>query len=317
MAKVSYQLMPPEYEDYFRKNLSPNWRFELPRVMRTERFISRAKKKALIEQSKLPEISSFWEDLTPEQKEEWNEIASSLGLIGWRLFVQDTTERILKGLDPITTPAQKHQSFVGHLEIKAPASSLKIVQPHPAFYWLSRIISGRYPLTELVWVNESFSLPLKIALNYRSELQPLSSSASASFFVLIWSVAHGQDFFQTFSIPLSLNLDWTYSEKIIEEVIGTPLQYDIYFDLKDVRGDFFFDNIIAEHSGFNFARDPACNKIEAEFSRSFFQVLRNWIAIDVSAGAKYFSELRDFDPISFPAFYGLGAFGLSRFGLEV
>jgi len=285
MAKVSYQLMPPEYEDYFKDNLSPNWRFELPRIMRTERFVSRAKKKALIAQSKFPEIASFWSELSSSQKEAWNEAGAVRGFTGWGLFIQDTSARILKALAGVSDPSLIYQGWVGHLKIEAPASALKIIQPHPSHYFVARVIAGRSPLIELVFIYEAFSLPLKIGLSYRSEISSVSSPHSASFYAVVWSVFQGEDIYTTLKIPLSYNLGWTKVEKTLEDVPGVPVGYDLFFDFQGVRGNFFFDNLIAEHSGFNWARDPHAEKIDAEFSKSFFQVLRNWIDVDVPVGA--------------------------------
>jgi hypothetical protein len=315
MAKISYQLMPPEYEDYFRKHLSPNWRFILPRIMRTERFISRAKKKALIEQSKLPEIASLWKGLSSEEKEEWNQAGAVCGMIGWRLFVQEQTIRLFKSFEGVASPSQLFQSWVGHLKLEAPASELKIVQPHPRNYFVSRIAPGRFPLTMLEWIDEDFSLPLKIGLSFRSELTPLPGDYSASFYAYIWSVGEGLDHYTRLEIPFPLMKDWTNIEKTIEDVPGVPIQYDLYFDFSNVEGNFFFDNVVVEHSGFNWARDSSSKMIDAEFSRGFFQVLSNWIPLSLPEGASFCSDYFDFETLSIPSGFGLSVYGSSIYGL--
>jgi len=317
MAKLSYQLMPPEYEEHFRNNLSPNWRFELPRIMRTERLISRKKREALIQQTFLLDIATLWRAFSEAEKEDWDLAGAEKGLSGWHLFVHDQAIRIKKSLPGTAQPSLLHQGRVGHIKIEAPASEIEIVQPHPRFYWLSRIAPGRYPLTELQWTKEVFTLPLKISLNYRAELTSLSGNSFAFFVAWIWSVAEGKDFFTPLYVPLSLSKDWNSSESTMTEVPGVPVSYDLYFDLFDVRGDLFFDNLVAEHSGYNWVRDPHCKAIDEEFSRSFFQVLSNWIPINVPSGASYLSEYFDFEPPptpEYPASYGLAEFGLSDYG---
>lgn len=315
MAKIGYQLMPPEYEDYFKNNLSPNWRFELPRIMRTNRMLSRKKKKQMIEKSRLSEIAELWNGLSPAEKTEWEEAAAVRGWYGWKLFVQNKCVRIAKGLSGVGTPSLKHQGYNGRIDIVSPATSIKLTQPHPNYYWLPRVIAGRYPLIEIVWINEPFSLPLTIGLNYRAELEPLSGDAFASFYASIWSVAEGQDYYTDLKIPLSFLRDWTSVEDTISNVYGEVVSYSLFFELSDVRGSLFFDNIKSEHSGYNWTRDPFSSSIDAEYSRSFFQVLTPWVAVDLPSGASYYSDYLDFDDLSSSAFYGLGDYGLSCYGI--
>lgn len=315
MAKISYQLIDPEYEEYFKKALSPSWRFELPRIMRTERFVSRAKRVQLTKQSYFSDIGVLWKNLSSSERESWNEAGAITGLSGWHLFVQDTTIRIKRGYSGVGTPSLLHQSWVGHLKIDDPASSIELIQPHPAYYWISRIVSGRYPLTEIVWIHEDFSLPLKIGLSYSSNLESTGAGSYAKFFARVWSSYQGVDRYTDFEIPFLSPLNYTFQsgdnytfqnnknfpfiatwntgEKTINRVTGHVISYELFFKLYNVRGDLFFDNLIAEHSGANWVRDPSCNKIEAEFSKSFFQVLRNWIPIDVPTGASFFSDYID------------------------
>lgn len=317
MARIGYQLMPPEYEEHFKNNLAPNFRFELPRIMRRERLISREKRERLIEQSFLPKFSLIWDSLSAEEKEAWNIAGASSNIPGWRLFVKDQSIRISYGMEDSAVPSKKHQARVGHISLTLPADRIKLVQPHPRFYWVSRIASGRYPLKEIVWIHEPFSLPLRVSLNYKANLVKLSDDFFVHFYVLIWSVAGGRDFLTAFPISLSLNRGWGSANTIISSVRGVPISYDLYFELFDVSGDLFFDNISVEHNGANWANDSFCESIDAEYSGVFFQVLRPWIPLRVPTGASYESAYFDFDDEPFlpsSGVYGLGEYGFAEFG---
>jgi hypothetical protein len=290
MARISYQLMPPEYEEYFRKFLSPNWRFVVPRIMVTERLLSRAKKKVLIEQSYFRQLSDLWWSLTEQDRADWNEAAAIKNWSGWQLFVQDTSIRIKREIPGTAVPSNLYQSWVGHLEIKSPASAIELVQPHPKYYWTWEIIPGRSPLKTLRWVKEDFSLPLKIELSYKADLTGVDSPSFARFYANIWSLYQGRDIFTPLTIDLDFQTGWKRASVDTSEVLGLAISYDLYFHLSGVRGDLFFDNLAAEHSGFNWARDTHCKEIDEEFMRGFFQVLRPWIPVEVPTGAKFFSD---------------------------
>lgn len=315
MAKVSYQLMPPEYVDYFKKNLSPTWRFELPRIMRTERLISRGRREQLVEQSFLGEFGFLWQSFTEQEKEAWNEAGAVCGMPGWRLFVKDQSIRKAEEFAGVAYPSKDHQARVGHIAIDSPASHIEIVQPHPKYYWRSRIVPGRYPLTELQWIHENFSLPLTISLSYKADLKRLSYNSFVYLYAWVWSVAGGRNFYTPLVLSLSLSRNWARVTKSLSNVPGVPVSYDLYFNLFDVSGDLFFDNLSVIHSGFNWAGDPFCESVEAVYSRSFFQVLRPWIPLDVPAGASFVSEYYDFGPPV--ADDTLGVFGLARSGLAL
>jgi len=90
-----------------------------------------------------------------------------------------------------------------------------------------------------------------------------------------------------YPIDIPLVSDWGYQEKIIEAPGGYVGTYELQIRLNDVQGEMWFDNIIAEHDGTNFARDKYCDNITREFFDEFFNVAMNWEPTDVPEGALY------------------------------
>jgi len=56
----------------------------------------------------------------------------------------------------------------------------------------------------------------------------------------------------------------------------------------------YFDNIIVEHTGQNWARDPFCNNVAQTFTRGFYQIPKHWAAVILPEGSWYDSIYRDF-----------------------
>ena len=54
-----------------------------------------------------------------------------------------------------------------------------------------------------------------------------------------------------------------------------------------MTGTFLFDDVKAEHTGQNWARDPYCKNIAQQFTRAFYQVPKSWAALILPAGADY------------------------------
>lgn len=290
MARISVQLMPEEYESYFAKNLSQNWRFELPRIMRSERLISRHKKRVLIEQSYFKSIADLWWSLSEGERDDWKAAGAVKNWSGWKLFLQDTSIRISRGLSGVSTPSELYQSWVGRFEIYSPGSSIEIVQPHPKYYWTARVVPGHYPLTEVVWVKEDFSLPLKIEVSYKSNLSYYSTPCYAKLYANIWSLYQGRDIYTPLEIVFDLQSDWKRVDAEVSDVLGLAISYDMWFEFSGVRGDFFFDNLVIKHNGLDWSRDGFCRSIDEEYSKGFFQVLRPWIPVDVPSGVSYSSD---------------------------
>jgi len=202
------------------------------------------------------------------------------------------------------------------LHVEAPASNIKIVQLHPRSYWISQKVSGKKGMYQPVLVTEDFALPLTISLNYRAELTSAGASPSARFYAKVWYSYQGVDHFEYLELPLDLSCDWktasaflsveqfsnfgigTYGVSLFGfddwPVLGYIVGYDLYFELVDVRGDLYIDNVKAEHSAQNWVRDTYCNDIDQGFTRAFYQIPKHWAVVDVPDGAWYNSIYKDF-----------------------
>lgn len=294
MAKTSYVYILPELEKAFFTGLQSSDRFVHSRIIKKTSFFSYKKKKGLTIRSLLPTISEIWNNFSESERTAWDQAGAQTSLSGWRLFVKDQSLRIKNGLSGVATPSLLHQALVGWLHIESPADEIKIVQIHPKFYWVQRKVKGSKGMYEPVLITEHLSLPLTIGLNYRSELSPVSDNYFAKFYARFWHSYQGKDLFTDLVIPLDISCDWKHAEATITELASYVIRYDLYFWLKGLQGDLYFDNIKVVHSGQNWARDPWCDNIRQTFTRAFYQIPKHWAGVILPEGTYYDSIYKDF-----------------------
>lgn len=287
MALTSYIEITPEQEELFFKSLKSGDRFTFPRITRKLTLFSVKRVKGLTQRSLLPQIADIWNSLSDSEKAAWSNAGAQMGLNGYRLFVQDQSIRIKNNIPGVATPSLLHQSWVGYLNIEAPATEIKIAQYHPRAYWVLRKVTGKKGMYEPVEITEDFSLPLKIALNYKSNLTSQGEGAFAKFYAQVWHSYQGYDFKTNLEIPLDFSCDWKHAENTLNSVAGYVVGYTLYFHLYNLRGTLLFDNIKVVHSGQNWARDPFCNNINEAFTKAFFQIPKHWVAIVLPNGATF------------------------------
>lgn len=290
MAKVAFVDISPELESAFWSGLQPGDRFMYSRIRRKEVFFSRKRKKGLSQRSLLPQVSVLWNALTELQKDAWSVAGAFSNLNGYRLFVQDTCARIINEIEGVAVPSVLHQSWVGNLHIGNPATELKIIQQHPHFYYVSQKVVGKKSMYNPVKINEDFALPLSISLNYKTNLSSVGPGSFAKFYAKVWHSYQGLDRFTLLSINLDLSTDWKNDTIELENVLGYIVRYDLYFDLYNVQGDVYFDNVKAVHSGQNWCRDTFCKDINQGFTRAFYQVPKHWAGVNVPDGS-YFESV--------------------------
>jgi len=294
MAKTSYIQIIPEIEDQFFLGIRSADRFVHARLVRKPLLFSVKSKKGISQRSLLPQVSEIWNSFSDSQKQAWNEAGAVMGLSGFRLFVQDQVARIKQGLSGVATPSLLHQSWVGCIHLESPANEIQLVQIHPKFYWVQRKVKGSKSMYEPVLITEAVNFPVKIGLNYKSELESVGSPNFAKFYIKFWHSYQGADRFSEFSIPLDYVSDWKYAEIIINSVIGYFVRYDLYFHLKGLHGDLYFDNIKIYHTAQNWARDPFCKNVSQTFTRGFYQIPKHWAPVVLPEGAWYDSIYKDF-----------------------
>jgi len=310
MVRVSYVDILPGLEEAFFTGVKSSDRFTYSRLIKKQAFYTRKSVAGLTARSMLPEISAAWELLSGAEKLAWSNAGAECNLNGWRLFVQDKSLRIKNEMAGVATPSLLHQSLVGNLHIEAPATELKIIQIHPKFYWISQKVIGKKGMYEPVLITEDLALDFKISLNYKSELTEVSPPSFAKFYVRFWHSYQGADQYSDFEIPLDYAAGWKNAEATISlfgvgpygysdfgtesELLGYYIRYDLYFHLKGLQGDLYFDNVKVEHSAQNWARDPFCNDINQGFTRAFYQVPKHWAGVIAPDGAIYDSIYKDF-----------------------
>ena len=287
MAKVSTVDIVPGLELAYWRRLAPGDRFTFSRVRRKIDLLSIKRKKGISQRSLLPQVAEAWNVLSESVKTDWSNAGAVMNLNGYRLFVADKCARIINEISGNATPSLLHQSWVGQLHIEAPASELKIAQLHPKFYWISKKVYGKKGMYEPVQINEAFSLPLKISLNYNSNLASAGGGAFAKFYAEVWSLYQGLDIITVLELSLDLVASWKNAEATISSVIGQVVSYDLFFHLYNVTGDLYIDNIKAEHNGQNWVRDTFCKDINEGFTKAFFQIPKHWAGVTVPSGAWY------------------------------
>ena len=294
MAKVTYISITPGLENQYYNGIRVIDRFEYSRVGIKNTLLSKKSKKGISQRSLLPELSVLWAALSESEKTAWNNAGAVCNKTGWRLFLQDTAARRANDLTGLATPSLLHQAFVGNIHIVAPATETKIIQTHPSFYYTYKKVTGKKAMYNPVGVNEFISLPLKIGLNYSSNLSAAGAGSFAKFYAKIWYSYQGVNRFSYLEIPLDLITDWKSAEATLSVLDSIIIRYDLFIHLYNLQGDLYFDNIIAEHGGVNYARDQFCNNIDQGFTKAFYQIPKHWSAEILPAGAIIESIYKDF-----------------------
>jgi hypothetical protein len=295
MAKVGYVDVTPAVDDAYFKYLQPSDRFVFSRIIKKQTLFSYKKKKGLSQKSLLPQVAEVWATFSPEEKALWATVASYSNLTGWRLFVQDQCLRIVNDMEGSAVPSELHQSHVGLVHIEAPASEAKIVQYHPHFYYVSKKVPKTKSQYAPVLVNEDFTLPLTISLNYSSDLTSVAEGSFAKFYAHVWHSYQGADRETDLTIDLDPQSGWTSGEATLTDVLGYVVRYDLYFHFSGLQGEFYFDNVSAEHSAQNWVRDPFCKDINQGFTRAFYQIPKHWAGVILPEGSYFESIYKDFD----------------------
>lgn len=287
MAKTSYLDISSELEEKYYSNLQSSNRFILPNIRVKTVIFSRKKIENLIARSYLPTCSTLWQGFTDQQRQDWKDVDPHPQQHGWRTFVADQSKRIKFDIAGVATPNQYHQDMVGKILIESPAEEIKLIQPHPATYWLWQKIAGRKGVYEAVEVSEPFALPLKITISYKSDLVSTGAGSFARFYASIRHLYQGQNLNHNEIIEIPLSSAWNKQDTTKSTLIGLAQSYNLYIHLYKVRGTLLFDNVKAEHAGSNWARDTYCKNIEQNFTRQWYQIPKNWGVITMPNGAGY------------------------------
>lgn len=251
-------------------------RFTFSRAVKKRSFLSADKIAQITSRSYLRDISTLWKTLDSDEKAAWKAVDQRSRKNGWQMFVKDCSARFRSDIAGIAIPNSYHQDYIGNINIEEGAGRYQIKQSHPNTYYVQRRVSGCKSMYQSVEIKEDFYLPFELSLSFKSLLESDGSDPYCRFFALVISHYQGRDIETLLTIEIPLNSDWDRETVILSSVLGVARYYDLYFDLKDVKGNLYFDNIVALHNGQNWARDPYCDKIESTYSRTWRQIAQNW-----------------------------------------
>lgn len=287
MALINALTVPPELVDLWNKlfTVSDNRRYGA--VRKIGYLTSRQKVTNLTTRSLLPQIRELRNGLTIQEVNDWKTAAAAGGQNWWNLFVQDTSYRIKYGIAGIAHPSPLHQYKVGRIEIAAPATRVKLVQYHPNLYYINKKMRGSTTIREDIPITEKLLLPLTIGLSYKSNLGSNGATPKVEFYAIIKSSYQGRTIETKVGLELNLSSQWTSATATSSAVIGVARAYDLFIELTDVVGYIEFDNVVANHTGTNYARDKRCNDINNELTRVNFQIEKSWEELFLPAGTAF------------------------------
>jgi hypothetical protein len=226
----------------------------------------------------------MWATLDNDEKNLWLSAGEVMGLAGFKLFVADYVLRLQNDLTGVSIPSDLYQTYVGKMTIASPATKLLITQLHPLNYWVSAPVYGKQKMREPVLITESFDLPLELSISYKTNLTSFGDNPRARFYAIVYSLYQGRTIETFLKIDFDLISDWTSDNVSLSSIQGYIKGYALFIELNDVSGTLYFDNVKAVHSGLNWVRDSICRDIDQSFTKAFYQVPKNWVAVDISAG---------------------------------
>jgi len=287
MAKTGVITIPAGLDLSYRKAVQSGDRFLYPHVKVKRLFTSRSRKKGLSQKSLFVKLAPVWNDFDVPTKTAWITAGAVCNLTGFKLFIQDTAKRLANDLAGYSTPNVLYQSMVGKIQIEAPAVGLTILQLHPQSYYVSHKVTGTRSQYEPKLIQENLSLPVDIAISYKSDLVSAGVSPRARFFIIVYSNYQGRTIENNCEINFTLSHDWQRLTASISGVIGQFRGYTAFIEIQDARGTLLFDNVEIIHTGLNWARDPFCNSIQTSFTKAFYQIPKNWAPEEIISGAFY------------------------------
>jgi hypothetical protein len=301
MAKTQFIEIPDELKNLEAKALERRDRFILGVAQGHKREPSKAQKRLLRRASVVnsPQegrgslfkyLSPLWGNLTDEQKNAWADASNFSDLTNWQLFISDNAARIRNDLTLEVPPSELWQVRAGHIVIDSPADEIILKQEHPLDYWVAQKIPGKPWKYELVLINETFSLPLNLAIRYKSDLTAEGGNQIARYKATVWSSYQGVNLETDYSINFNPSTDWTLDSLSISGLRGIIVGYTLFLEISGYRGELLFDNIRAEHGGTNWARDPRCDDINRKFKNAFSVVPPFWVPVSLPSGSSFQSD---------------------------
>ena len=287
VAKVSYVNLTGGVDVLYKKGLQSGDRFTVSNVRLKSVFLSRYKVRGITQKSLLVSLAPVWQALGSTEKDAWSAAGLASGLSGFKMFVSDTAARRRASISGYATPSAIFQAQVGKIVVTSPATGLQIEQLHPLTYYTYKKIAGTRSQYNAVKVTETFGFPIEIGISWHTDLVSAGASPRARFYVQIFSSYQGTDVETILEIPFGLTDAWQKTTASLAGVKGPVQGYSAFIEVYNARGSLWFDNVIINHTGHNWARDPDCNNVAQEFTKQYAQVPRHWAPVDIGDGAGF------------------------------
>ena len=237
MVRVYGITLPPGIEIYYNRSLKMYDVKVYCNIGKNRRFLSRKAKYNLRQFTKLFAVASAWDLLSTVEKDAWYSAGNASGINGYALYTQDRIYRLMNSLVGSATPSIYHQYKVGHIKIQSPANSVKLTENH---------------ITGLI-------LPATLKLSYRSYLTSDGVNPYAKLIFKSLRFFSGQNIEETQEINIPLSVGWATDTITIAVKEGILGGWSISFELNDVIGDLYFDNVFVEFNGTIQNYDPFCD----------------------------------------------------------
>lgn len=276
MALTGSLDVPPELIDLWSKLFRPVEKRRYSAVAAKGHILSPQKKRDVSNRSLLPEIAGYWAALSEPEQLAWKAAGAAQGYNAWNTFVQDAAYRLKYGIPGLATPSVYHQYKVGKIEIGGTAKRVVLMQFHPATYYKMKKIRGTKAQYEPIKISEQLVLPLEIGISYKSELSSYGGTGTAKFYAEITSHYQGRNIKTKTGFDLGLSSGWTRETALASEVLGVARSYTLVIELDNVQGAFYFDNVLARHTGTNYARDHRCNDVNNSLSTINYMIESSW-----------------------------------------
>jgi len=293
MAKITYLEIPDGLKNAYGAVLKPGDRFSFARIVMNRTLISKKRKIDVSQRSMLSQVADFWHALTEEQREAWATAGAEISRSGWQLFVQDQCARLKADLEGTATPNVLHQSWVGKIDIQNYSDEFFASQLHPNAYYIKRKITGTKSQYETVKITEWFSLPLKIGINYKTDLEADGEDYDACFFAAVLYSYQGVEHLQYLEINFDLQSGWKSVDETLSSIVGQVIGYNLFLHFRNVRGSVWFDSVVSYHNAQNWAIDPVCKTLTALHTRNFYQIPAEWFIIELTSGVAFDSVYED------------------------
>lgn len=290
MAKTEAVDVPDELKVLHRKSIQQRDRFIFGVCQGQHSLPSKVQKKLIRELSLFGYLATYWRALTTTQKTTWKDAAAYSSLTNWQLFVSDNAARLRDSLPLNQPPSDLWQVRAGQIVISAPASEILLKQEHPQSYIVAEKVPGAPWKNEIVAITETFSLPLTLAIRYKSDLTATGGTQRARYYASVRVSYQGVETEHVYAIDFSPSVDWTYATVATGFLRGIVIGYTLYLDVYGYTGTLLFDNIEATHGGTNWARDPRCDDVSKEFKKAFALVPPFWVPESLPAGASFASQ---------------------------